>query len=60
MAGPIGMAVLAGVQKLVCPYCKTVQARDRHLRGKVKCKSCKKLFDVAEGKSKAKAKPKRR
>ena len=52
MAGPIGMAVLAGMQKLVCPHCKTVQARDRHLRGQVKCKKCKRLFLVADGKPK--------
>jgi ribosomal protein L37AE/L43A len=56
MAGPIGMAVLAGMQKLVCPHCGTAQARDRALRGKVKCKKCKKLFAVADGR----AKPKKR
>ena len=60
MAGPIGMAVLAGMQKLVCPHCTTVQARDRHLRGKVTCKKCRKLFDVADGRPTAKPKAKRR
>jgi uncharacterized protein (DUF983 family) len=50
--GPIGMAVIAGSQKLVCPHCKAAQARDRHLRGQVNCKKCKKLFSVAEGKPK--------
>lgn len=52
MAGPIGMAVMRSVQKLVCPHCGTVQARGRRLTGKVKCKKCKKLFAVADGKPK--------
>ncbi len=49
MAGPIGIAVLAGVQKLVCPHCEAVQARGRRLTGKIACKKCKKMFAVADG-----------
>jgi uncharacterized protein YbaR (Trm112 family) len=49
MAGPIGMAVLASMQKLVCPHCKTVQARGRRLTGKVTCKKCHKAFAIADG-----------
>ncbi len=49
MAGPIGMAVLLGMQKLVCPHCKAVQARGRRLTGKLVCKKCKKAFAVADG-----------
>jgi len=49
MAGPIGIAVLAGIQKLTCPHCKTVQARGRRITGKIYCKKCKKPFTPAEG-----------
>lgn len=47
--GPIGFGVLAGIQKLVCPHCKTSQARGRRLTGKIYCKKCKKPFMPAEG-----------
>ena len=57
MAGPFGIAVLASVQKLVCPHCKTVQARGRRLTGKIACRNCHKLFAVADGVPK---KPKKR
>lgn len=56
MAGPIGMAVIAGMQKLTCPHCGAVQVRDRALRGKVRCKKCRKMFAVSTGKPRAKAK----
>lgn len=49
MAGPIGMAVLASIQKLTCPHCKHVQARGRRLTGKLICRQCKKPFAVADG-----------
>jgi uncharacterized protein YbaR (Trm112 family) len=49
MAGPIGIAVLAGIQKLTCPHCKMVQARGRRFTGKIYCKRCKKPFTPAEG-----------
>lgn len=49
MAGPIGIAVLANIQKLTCPHCKTVQARGRRITGKIYCKKCKKPFTPAEG-----------
>lgn len=48
MPGPIGMAVLAAIQKLTCPHCKLVQARGR-MTGKHYCRRCKKPFTSAEG-----------
>jgi hypothetical protein len=52
------MAVLRSVQKLTCPHCGKVQARGHRMTGKVACKQCKKLFTVAEGTPRAKAKSK--
>jgi uncharacterized protein YbaR (Trm112 family) len=49
MAGPIGMAVLAGIQRLVCPHCKYAQARGSRLTGRIYCKRCKKPFAPSEG-----------
>ena len=49
MAGAIGIAVLASIQKLTCPHCHTVQARGRRLTGKIYCKKCKKPFSPAAG-----------
>jgi hypothetical protein len=47
MAGLLGMAVLASIQKLTCPR-KTVQARAQDHR-QICCKKCKKPFSPAEG-----------
>ena len=47
MAGPIGMAVLAGLKTVVCPHCGKRQARDKHARGPLKCKKCGKPIEMA-------------
>ena len=61
MAGPIGMAVLRGMQAVTCPHCGARQARDRHAKSPVTCKVCKKPFELPgkAGAGAAKKKPRR-
>jgi transcription elongation factor Elf1 len=56
MAGPIGIAVHRAIRAVTCPHCGAKQARARALTGTIKCKVCKKPFEIEAAPA---AKPKR-
>jgi transcription elongation factor Elf1 len=46
MAGPIGIGVVSAIRAVTCPHCGAKQARAKSLKGLIKCKVCKKAFEI--------------